>query len=52
MAISQHDLDLVRNEFEAKLATVTVDHMKAATAIGAYGERFTAIVLRPLLGIG
>jgi len=43
MAITQNDLDLVRNEFETKLATVTIDQMKAATAIGAYGERFTAV---------
>jgi len=46
MAISQNDLDLVRNEFETKLATVSLDQMKAATAISAYGERFTAVDAR------
>ena len=76
MAISQQDLDLVRNEFEAKLANArpmrpgpqgherknlrgertqslsksvaprSLDNMKAATAISAYGERSTGLEAR------
>lgn len=43
MAITQADLDQLRHEFDAKLASATVDTMNTATAIGAYGERFTAM---------
>ena len=43
MALTEKDLAQLRNELETRLATVTVDQMKAATAIGAYGERFTAV---------
>ena len=43
MALTEDDLAQLRNEFETRLATVNVDQMKAATAIGAYGERFTAV---------
>ncbi len=46
MAINQQDLDLIRNEFEAKLASVSLDHMQTATAIGSYGERFTGVEAR------
>ena len=43
MAITQSDLDQLRNEFDAKLARVTIESMNTATAIGAYGERFNAM---------
>lgn len=43
MAITQSDLDQLRNEFEVKLARVTIESMNSATAIGAYGERFNAM---------
>ncbi|MBT8239973.1 MAG: hypothetical protein KJN63_01950 [Acidimicrobiia bacterium] len=43
MAITQADLDQLRNEFDAKLATVTLEHVNTATAIGAYGERFNGV---------
>lgn len=43
MALTENDLAQLRNELETRLATVTVDQMKAASAIGAYGERFTAV---------
>jgi len=46
MAITQSDLDQLRNEFDAKLARVTVESMNSATAIGAYGERFNAVDAR------
>lgn len=46
MAITQADLDQLRHEFDAKLASATVDTMNTATAIGAYGERFTAMDAR------
>ena len=46
MAIGQNDLDLLRNEFEAKLANANLQNMKAATAISAYGERFTGLEAR------
>jgi len=43
MAITQDDLDQLRSEFDAKLATVNVDHMKTASELGAYAGRFTAL---------
>ena len=43
MALTENDLAQLRNELETRLATVTVDQMKAAMAIAAYGERFTAV---------
>lgn len=46
MSINQQDLDLIRNEFDAKLARVNLDHMQTANAIGSYGERFTGIEAR------
>ena len=46
MSINQQDLDLVRNEFEAKLARVNLDHMQTANAIASYGERFTGVEAR------
>ena len=46
MASKQQDLDLIRNEFEAKLARVNLDHMQTANAIGSYGERFTGVEAR------
>ena len=46
MSINQQDLDLIRNEFEAKLARVNLDHMQTANAIGSYGERFTGVEAR------
>ena len=46
MSINQRDLDHIRNEFEAKLARVNLDHMQTANAIGSYGERFTGVEAR------
>lgn len=46
MAVTQSDLDQLRNEIEAKLARVTIESMNTATAIGAYGERFNAMDIR------
>jgi len=46
VAITQSDLDQLRNEFDAKLARVTIESMNSATAIGAYGERFNAMEIR------
>ena len=43
MSVTQHDLELIRTELEAKLATANLDHVRTANAIGAYGERFTAM---------
>lgn len=43
MAITKADLDLLRDEFDAKLARVTIEHMNTANAIGAYGERFNSM---------
>ncbi len=46
MAVGEHELDRLRAELETKLTTVTVDQMKTATAISAYGERFTGLEAR------
>ena len=46
MSINQRDLDHIRNEFEAKLARVNLDHMQTANAIASYGERFTGVEAR------
>lgn len=43
MAVTNEDLERVRNELEAKINSVNVDHVNMAQAIGSYGERFTAV---------
>ncbi|RZV42602.1 MAG: hypothetical protein EX269_14625 [Acidimicrobiales bacterium] len=46
MAITQADLDLLRNELDTRITGVTVEHVSMAQAIGSYGERFTAMDAR------
>ncbi len=46
MAITPAELELVRNELDARITAVTVEHVSMAQAIGSYSERFTALDAR------
>ena len=46
MALTEDDFAQFRSEFETRFTSASIDWMSAATAIGAYGERFTAMDAR------
>ncbi len=43
MAITNEDLERVRQQLELKINSVNVEHMHLVQAVGSYGERFTAV---------
>ena len=46
MAITNDDLERVRNQLEMKINSVSVEHVHLVQAIGSYSERFTAVDAR------
>jgi len=43
MAVTNDDLERVRNHLETKINSVSVEHVHLVQAIGSYSERFTAV---------
>lgn len=43
MAITNEDLERVKNQLEIKIHSVSVDHVNMAQAIGSYAERFNGV---------
>ena len=46
MAITNDDLERVRNQLEMKINSARVEHVHLVQAIGSYGEQ-----IRPLIGL-
>lgn len=46
MASTENELDRVRQELDARITAVTVEHVSMAQAIGSYAERFNGLEAR------